>query len=217
MLETARNQSCPIAQASTPEIYGDPLQHPQIESYWGNVNPIGPRTCYNEGKRAAETLCSDFKRQHGTDARIVRIFNTYCPRMDASDGCVASNFIVQALRGDPITLFGDGSQTRLFCFVDDFVDGLMKVMQSDILGLGPINLGTPSEYFNADLAKAIIDLTQSQSRLTYMDLPMDDPQRRKPDIEYAQNLLGWSPHVRLFDGLQRAVRFFEAEHTRQST
>lgn len=211
MLDLAQKLHCPMVQASTSEIYGDPLQHPQSEAYWGNVNPIGPRSCYDEGKRSAETLCFDYNRQYGTQAKVVRIFNTYGPRMSQSDGRVVSNFIVQALKNDPITLYGTGEQTRSFCYVDDLVSGIVAMMNSDRAGIGPVNLGNPNECSVHELAKTITALTGSSAEFVYEDLPVDDPHRRKPDITRAQDLLGWKPTVNLHDGLAQTIAYFEAQ------
>ncbi|BDV43411.1 NAD-dependent dehydratase [Geotalea uraniireducens] len=207
MLGLAKRVKARILQASTSEVYGDPEVHPQPESYWGHVNPIGIRSCYDEGKRVAETLMMDYHRQNGVDVRIVRIFNTYGPRMAVNDGRVVSNFIVQALRGEDITVFGDGSQTRSFCYVDDLVDGLVRMMECDE-GPGPVNLGNPAENSILEFARQIVSLTGSQSRIVYAPLPADDPKQRQPDISLARHLLGWEPAVPLTVGLQRTIEYF---------
>ena len=214
MLGLAKRVKARIFQASTSEVYGDPVVHPQVESYWGNVNPIGPRSCYDEGKRCAETLFFDYHRQHRLDIRVARIFNTYGPRMHPNDGRVVSNFITQALRGDDITIFGDGMQTRSFCYVDDLIDGMMRFMDlpSGPDGQpgepGPINLGNPVEFTMLELAKAVTRLTNSSSKLVFMPLPTDDPLQRKPDITLAQNKLGWTPSISLEAGLQKTISYF---------
>jgi len=210
MLGLAKRLRVPILLASTSEVYGDPLMHPQTEDYWGNVNPIGIRSCYDEGKRCAETLFFDYWRQHDLPIKVVRIFNTYGPRMQPNDGRVVSNFIVQALQGSALTLYGDGSQTRSFCFVDDLVDGLMKMMNSPVDCVGPINLGNPVEFTIAQLAQQVLTLTQSTSELRYLPLPSDDPQQRKPDISKATSLLSWTPSVPLESGLRSTVSWFAA-------
>lgn len=207
MLELARTHSSKILQASTSEVYGDPEVHPQHEGYWGHVNPIGPRSCYDESKRCAETLFFDYHRQYGLPIRVVRIFNTYGPRMHPQDGRVVSNFIVQALKGEPITIYGDGSQTRSFCYVDDLIEGFIKVMDSSITG--PINLGNPVEFTILDLAKLVLQMTKSSSPLVFKPLPQDDPQQRRPDITLAQQQLGWRPHVSLEEGLSRTIGDFQ--------
>jgi len=207
MLELAMACGARLLQASTSEVYGDPDVHPQTEAYRGNVNPIGPRACYDEGKRCAETLCFDYLRQHGQSIRVARIFNTYGPRMLPDDGRVVSNFIVQALRGEPITLYGDGLQSRSFCFVDDTIDGLVRLMESD--AVGPVNLGNPHEISMRELAECVIRLTHSRSRITYRPLPADDPRRRCPDITQARTRLGWQPRVPLEEGLARTVHHFQ--------
>ena len=193
-----------MMQASTSEVYGDPLVHPQTENYWGNVNPIGPRSCYDEGKRVAETLCHDYRQQHGVDARIVRIFNTYGPRTALQDGRVVSNFITQALAGEDITIFGDGSQTRSFCYVSDLIRGFLAMMEIESVD-GPINMGNPTETSIVELAETIIELTGSRSKLVFHDLPVDDPVRRNPDITRARSILGWEPSVSLRDGLRLTI------------
>ena len=207
MLGLAKRVRARILQASTSEIYGDPLVHPQKEEYWGNVNPIGQRSCYDEGKRIAETLMMDYHRQNRVDTRIARIFNTYGPRMMENDGRVVSNFIVQALRGEPLTLYGAGDQTRSFCYVDDLVEALMRLMAADDLH-EPINLGNPVEFTIKDLAGEVVDICQSKSTVKYMPLPNDDPKQRQPDITRARKLLGWSPKVQLREGLTRTAAYF---------
>ncbi len=209
MLGLAKRTRARILQASTSEVYGDPTVHPQPESYLGNVNPIGPRACYDEGKRCAETLFFDYHRQHAVRIKVARIFNTYGPRMRPDDGRVVSNFIVQALRGDDITLYGTGSQTRAFCFVDDLVEGLIRLMATDDAVTGPINLGNPQEIPVLALATRIIALTGSRSRIVTQDLPIDDPMQRCPDISQAQTVLGWTPHIGLDSGLLRTIGYFE--------
>jgi UDP-glucuronate decarboxylase len=208
MLGLAKRVRARVLQASTSEVYGDPAEHPQREEYWGHVNPIGPRACYDEGKRVAETLCFDYHRQNGVDIRVVRIFNTYGPRMLEDDGRVVSNFVVQALLGKDITLYGDGQQTRSFCYVDDLVDGLTAMMDQ-VAVVGPINLGNPSEFTIRELAEQVIALTGTKSRIISRGLPPDDPTRRRPDITLARSLLGWEPKVALRDGLIKTIAFFE--------
>jgi len=208
MLGLAKRVKAKILQASTSEVYGDPAEHPQTESYWGNVNPIGPRACYDEGKRCAETLFFDYRRQHRLNIRVARIFNTYGPRMSLRDGRVVSGFIVQALTGEPITVFGDGRQTRSFCYVDDMVDGLIALMAAPDEVSGPVNLGNPNEFTMLELAETIIALTGSRSRLVFGPLPEDDPARRQPDIALARRVLGWQPSVPLEDGLRRTIDHF---------
>jgi UDP-glucuronate decarboxylase len=208
MLGLAKRLGCRILQASTSEVYGDPHQHPQTESYWGNVNPIGLRSCYDEGKRCAETLFFDYHRQHGLETKVVRIFNTYGPRMHPADGRVVSNFIMQALRGDDITIYGDGHQTRSFCYVDDLVDGLMRMMASPPEFLGPVNIGNPVEFTIRELAELVIEMTGSRSSLIQMPLPADDPTQRCPDITLAKQNLDWSPRVQLRDGLEQTISYF---------
>ena len=210
MLGLAKRTKAKVLQASTSEVYGDPMVHPQTEDYRGNVNPLGPRACYDEGKRCAETLFFDYHRQHSTRIKVVRIFNTYGPRMHPNDGRVVSNFIVQALRGENITLFGDGMQTRAFCFVDDLVGGLMSMMATGDDITGPINLGNPVEMPVRSLAETILALTSSRSRIAYCPLPQDDPTRRRPDITRARQLLGWEPKVSLREGLSRSLDYFRA-------
>ncbi len=208
MLGLAKRLGCRILQASTSEVYGDPTVHPQTEEYWGNVNPIGPRSCYDEGKRCAETLFFDYHRQHRLPIKVARIFNTYGPRMHPADGRVVSNFIVQALRGEPITIYGDGAQTRSFCYVDDLIDGLVRLMGSPGEVTGPINIGNPVEFTMLELAEQVIALTGSGSRLIHTELPADDPRQRKPDITKARNLLGWEPKTALAEGLGWTVDYF---------
>ena len=209
VLGLAKRIKARVLQASTSEVYGNPSVHPQVESYWGNVNPIGPRACYDEGKRCAETLFFDYHRQHGLEIKVARIFNTYGPRMHPSDGRVVSNFIVQALRGQPITLYGDGAQTRAFCYVDDLVDGLVRLMRSPTGFTGPVNLGNPGEFTILELANVIIKLTGSKSKILMKELPQDDPERRKPDISLARSTLDWSPRVPLEEGLTKTIDYFE--------
>jgi UDP-glucuronate decarboxylase len=208
MLGLAKRTHARILQASTSEVYGDPELHPQPESYWGNVNPIGVRSCYDEGKRCAETLFFDYRRQHRLPIKVARIFNTYGPRMLANDGRVVSNFIVQALEGRDITIYGDGSQTRSFCYVDDLVDGLIRLMESDEQVTGPINLGNPGEFSIRELAEKVVALVGSDSKLVYEPLPQDDPTQRQPDITQAKAVLGWEPKVKLDQGLPKAVEYF---------
>jgi UDP-glucuronate decarboxylase len=209
MLGLAKRVKAKILQASTSEVYGDPEVHPQREDYWGRVNPIGPRSCYDEGKRCAETLFFDYLRQHKLRIKVVRIFNTYGPRMQPNDGRVVSNFIVQALRGEPITLYGDGLQTRSFCYVDDLIDGLVKMMGSDADLTGPVNMGNPIEVTMVELAECVLQLTGSRSRLVYLPLPQDDPKQRMPDIGLARTSLGWVPRVCLEDGLKETIAYFK--------
>ena len=209
MLGLAKRVKATILQASTSEVYGNPSIHPQVESYWGNVNPIGPRACYDEGKRCAETLFFDYHRQHGLEIKVARIFNTYGPRMHPNDGRVVSNFIVQALRGEPITIYGEGAQTRSFCYVDDLVEALILLMGSPDGMTGPVNLGNPEEYTVLELAQFIVKLTNSKSKIIRKDLPKDDPERRKPDISLAKTTLGWSPKVKLEDGLTKTIAYFD--------
>jgi UDP-glucuronate decarboxylase len=210
MLGLAKRIGAKILQASTSEVYGDPVEHPQTEAYWGNVNPIGLRACYDEGKRCAETLFFDYHRQHRIRIKVARIFNTYGPRMHPDDGRVVSNFIVQALRGRPITIYGDGQQTRSFCYVDDMVRALGLLMQSADELTGPVNFGNPAETTVLDVARRIVDLTGSSSRIVFRELPSDDPRRRKPDISQAVARLGWRPHTALDEGLRRTIAYFEA-------
>ncbi|CCE09390.1 putative sugar nucleotide dehydratase [Bradyrhizobium sp. STM 3843] len=208
MLGLAKRLGCRILQASTSEVYGDPSIHPQQESYWGNVNPIGPRSCYDEGKRCAETLFFDYHRQHGLEIKVARIFNTYGPRMHPADGRVVSNFIIQALKGEGITLYGDGSQTRSFCYVDDLIGGLISLMESPDGFTGPVNLGNPTEFTMKELAQLIIAETSSSSPLVNRPLPQDDPKQRKPDITLAQKQLGWNPKIPLEEGLKPTTAYF---------
>jgi len=210
MLGLAKRTGARILQASTSEVYGDPEVHPQREDYWGNVNPIGIRSCYDEGKRCAETLFMDYYRQHGVQTKIVRIFNTYGPKMHPNDGRVVSNFIVQALKGNDITIYGDGSQTRSFCYVDDLVNGLIAMMATEGSVTGPINLGNPAELSVGELASSIIKLSGSDSKITFKPIPEDDPRRRKPDISQASNLLGWEPNIELTSGLKKTIAYFES-------
>lgn len=216
MLGLAKRLGARIFQASTSEVYGDPSVHPQPENYWGNVNPIGPRSCYDEGKRCAETLFFDYHRQHGLDIRVARIFNTYGPRMHPNDGRVVSNFIMQALRNQDITLYGDGDQTRSFCYVDDLIEGFLRFMdlpagEDDTPGFpGPINLGNPGEFTIRQLAEKIIELTGSSSKMIYLPLPSDDPKQRQPDITVAREKLGWEPNVALEQGLMRTIKYFDS-------
>jgi len=210
MLGLAKRLNIPILQASTSEVYGDPSVHPQTEDYNGNVNPIGPRACYDEGKRCAETLFFDYRRQHGLRIKVARIFNTYGPNMHPNDGRVVSNFIVQALKGEPITLYGDGSQTRSFCYVDDLIDGFVRLMDSPDDLTGPVNLGNPGEFTIRELAEQVIDLTGSGSKLVHQPLPSDDPSQRCPDISLAKQQLGWEPKIPLAEGLKRTIPYFEA-------
>ena len=209
MLGLAKRLRARIFQASTSEVYGDPSVHPQTEEYWGNVNPIGPRSCYDEGKRCAETLFFDYYRQHKLDIRVARIFNTYGPRMHPNDGRVVSNFIVQALKGQDITLYGDGEQTRSFCYVDDLIDAFVAYMDKEGDLPGPINLGNPTEFTMKQLAAEVLDLTGSTSKLAHRPLPSDDPKQRQPNIDKAKNLLGWQPTVQLRDGLKKTIAYFD--------
>jgi len=209
MLGLAKRLKIKILQASTSEIYGNPLEHPQTEDYWGNVNTTGPRACYDEGKRCAETLFFDYYRQHNLNIKVVRIFNTYGPRMHPDDGRVVSNFILQALRGEDITVYGDGSQTRSFCYVDNLVEGIIKMMNSDDRFTGPVNLGNPVETTVLDLAKLVIDLTGSTSKIIFRDLPIDDPEKRKPDITLARKKLKWNPTIDLERGLELTTKYFK--------
>jgi UDP-glucuronate decarboxylase len=209
MLGLAKRIRAKILQASTSEVYGDPEVHPQQETYWGRVNPIGPRSCYDEGKRCAETLFFDYRRQHNLSIKVARIFNTYGPRMRPNDGRVVSNFIVQALTNQPITIFGDGQQTRSFCYVDDLIDGLVKFMGTEDDVIGPINLGNPIEFTMIELAKFVIELTGSKAAINFKPLPIDDPRQRQPDITLARDALGWAPSVQLRDGLIKTIAYFE--------
>ena len=211
MLGLAKRLRVPILQASTSEVYGDPEVHPQPEDYWGKVSPIGPRACYDEAKRVAETLFFDYHRQHGLDIRVARIFNTYGPRMAADDGRVVSNFIVQALRGEPLTIYGDGSQTRSFCYVDDLVSGLIALMENASNEPGPVNLGNPGEFTMLELASLVLDMTGSSSPIEHRDLPADDPKQRQPNIDKAKKVLGWEPSVPLRDGLKKTIDYFQSQ------
>lgn len=209
MLGLAKRLKCKIFQASTSEVYGDPSVIPQAEAYWGNVNPIGPRSCYDEGKRCAETLFFDYHRQHKLQVKVARIFNTYGPRMHPNDGRVVSNFIVQALKGKPITIYGDGSQSRAFCYVDDLIEGCIKMMDSSPDVTGPINLGNPCEFTVKELAEMTLELTGSNSKLVFCPLPADDPKRRRPNISRARELIGWQPTLPLSEGLPRTIAYFQ--------
>jgi UDP-glucuronate decarboxylase len=209
VLDLALRLKARVFQASTSEVYGDPEQHPQQESYWGRVNPIGPRSCYDEGKRCAETLYFDYHRQYNLDIKVVRIFNTYGPRMHPNDGRVVSNFIVQALKGENITMYGTGSQTRSFCYVDDLIEGFVRMMATEKGVTGPINLGNPGEFTMLELAEKVIQLTGSKSKLVFMPLPTDDPKQRQPDITLAKENLGWQPKVNLEDGLKETISYFK--------
>ncbi|HEY8593665.1 MAG TPA: UDP-glucuronic acid decarboxylase family protein [Devosiaceae bacterium] len=209
MLGLAKRVKAPILQASTSEVYGDPEQHPQSETYWGHVNPIGPRSCYDEGKRCAETLFFDYRRQHGLQTKVVRIFNTYGPNMHPNDGRVVSNFIVQALKGEPITIYGSGEQTRSFCYVDDLVDGMIRMMGTSPETTGPVNLGNPAEITVRALAELVIEMTNSRSSIVHHPLPVDDPRRRQPDISLARKLLGWEPKVGIREGLGATIAYFD--------
>lgn len=208
LLRLARDTGAIIIQASTSEIYGDPMESPQRETYWGNVNPIGIRSCYDEGKRAAETLCFDYKRQFNVDSRVIRIFNTYGPNMSIDDGRVVSNFIVQAIRGEPITIYGDGKQTRSFCYVSDLVDGIYKLLMLKQKIESPINLGNPNEFTMIELAQKVIDLTKSKSKIIYEKLPLDDPRNRRPDISLAKKMLSWEPSIDINDGINLSIDYF---------
>ena len=213
MLGLAKRIGAKILQASTSEVYGDPSVHPQTESYWGNVNPIGPRSCYDEGKRCAETLFFDYYRQHKMPIKVVRIFNTYGPRMDPKDGRVVSNFIVQALRGKDITIYGDGKQSRSFCYVNDLIEAMVCMMSTGPDTTGPINIGNPREFTMLELANQVIELTGSRSSIIYQPLPEDDPRQRQPDISKAWTVLGWHPHIQLTEGLKRTIEYFKSiEH-----
>jgi len=209
MLGLAKRVKARIFQASTSEVYGDPEVHPQPEEYWGRVNPIGIRSCYDEGKRCAETLFFDYHRQHNLDIKVARIFNTYGPRMHPNDGRVVSNFIVQALKGQDITIFGDGSQTRSFCYVDDLIEGFIRLMNTEPGFTGPVNLGNPGEFTMLELAEKVIELTGSKSKLTFMPLPQDDPKQRQPNIELAKAKLGWEPTIKLEEGLRKTINYFK--------
>lgn len=208
MLGLAKRLRARILQASTSEVYGDPDVHPQPESYWGRVNPIGLRSCYDEGKRCAETLFFDYWRQHRLEIKVMRIFNTYGPRMHPNDGRVVSNFIVQAIKGEPITIYGDGSQTRSFCYVDDLIDGMIRLMGSPVDFTGPVNIGNPGEFTMIELAEMVLHLVGGPSQITFMPLPQDDPKQRQPDIRLAKKQLGWQPTVSLEDGLKETIRYF---------
>jgi len=208
MLGLAKRVRARILQASTSEVYGDPEVHPQVETYWGRVNPVGPRSCYDEGKRCAETLFFDYQRQHALEVKVVRIFNTYGPRMHPDDGRVVSNFVVQALRGEDLTIYGDGSQTRSFCYVDDLIDGFLLMMDSEKGFHGPVNLGNPGEFTMLELADKVLRITGSKSRVVHKPLPPDDPRQRQPDITLAKTKLGWQPKVALDDGLKETVAYF---------
>ena len=209
MLGMAKRVKARILQASTSEVYGDPAVHPQTEDYWGNVNPIGIRSCYDEGKRVAETLFMDYHRQNNVDIRIVRIFNTYGPRMLMNDGRVVSNFIVQALKGEDITIYGDGSQTRSFCYVDDLIEGFVRMMNQDKI-IGPVNIGNPGEFTMLELAKEVLELTGSKSKIVYKPLPGDDPKMRRPNIDLAKSALGWEPTIPLRQGLEKTIVYFDS-------
>ena len=209
MLDLATESGAKIMQFSTSEIYGNPAVHPQTEDYWGNVNPIGLRSCYDEGKRCAETLCFDYHRQAGTQIKVIRIFNTYGPAMDPNDGRVVSNFIIQALKGEDITIYGDGSQTRSFCYVEDLIDGMVRMMNSRDGFPGPVNIGNPGEYTIRELAEIVIELTGSKSKLVFEDLPADDPQQRKPVIDLAKKELGWAPTTELREGMLQTIEYFK--------
>jgi UDP-glucuronate decarboxylase len=209
MLDLASQTGARILQASTSEIYGDPEVHPQTEDYWGKVNPIGIRSCYDEGKRCAETLFFDYHRQYGVEIKVMRIFNTYGPRMDTNDGRVVSNFIVQALKGSDITIYGDGTQTRSFCYVDDLITGMITLMNSSSEVVGPINIGNPVEFSISELVSEILRLTKSKSKVVYLPLPEDDPRQRQPEITQAKKILGWEPRIQLTEGLTRTIEYFE--------
>ena len=217
MLGLAKRLKCPIFQASTSEVYGDPAIHPQTEDYWGNVNPIGPRSCYDEGKRCAETLFFDYHRQHKLEIKVARIFNTYGPRMHPNDGRVVSNFIVQALKGEPITIYGDGRQTRSFCYVDDLIEGFVRLMNSPKNVTGPINLGNPGEFTMLQLAELAIEMTGSKSTLAFQPLPQDDPKQRQPNITAAAQFLEWKPTVSLREGLWKTILYFDGLMTQALT
>ncbi len=210
MLDLAKEANAKLLQASTSEVYGDPFEHPQKETYWGNVNCIGIRSCYDEGKRCAETLCMDYHRQNGVKIRVVRIFNTYGPNMHPNDGRVVSNFIVQALKNEPITIYGDGNQTRSFQYIDDLVDGMIKMMENEDGFIGPVNLGNPNEFTIKELAEKVLkSISESQSKIIYKELPVDDPKQRKPDISLAYERLGWRPEIKLEQGLIKAIEYFK--------
>lgn len=210
MLGLAKRLGCKVFQASTSEVYGDPSVHPQPETYWGNVNPIGPRSCYDEGKRCAETLFFDYHRQHDIEIKVVRIFNTYGPRMHPNDGRVVTNFIVQALNGHPITIYGDGTQTRSFCYVDDLIEGFLRLMDTDNNVTGPINIGNPGEFTMLELAEMVVDLTGSKSKISFRPLPTDDPKKRRPDITQAKSILNWEPRINLRAGLEKTIQYFQS-------
>lgn len=209
MLEMARKHDATVLQFSTSEVYGDAQVHPQPETYWGNVNPDGIRSCYDEGKRAAETLCFDYHRQYGVKIKIIRIFNTYGPKMDPEDGRVISNFVNQALRGEDITVYGDGKQTRSFCYVDDLIEGIVRMMNSPAEVTGPVNLGNPGEFTMLELAEEVLRQTGSGSKLVFHELPKDDPKQRRPDIAKAKQLLGWEPHIPLREGLAKVIEYYK--------
>lgn len=209
MLGLAKRLKCRIFQASTSEVYGDPSVHPQTEDYWGNVNPIGPRSCCDEGKRCAETLFFDYYRQHKLEIKVARIFNTYGPRMHPNDGRVVSNFVVQALKGEPITIYGDGSQTRSFCYVDDLIEGFIKLMNGPVELTGPVNLGNPCEFSILELAELTVEMTGSKSKLVFLQLPADDPKQRQPNIDKARRYLGWQPTISLEEGLRHTISYFD--------
>jgi UDP-glucuronate decarboxylase len=209
LLGLAKRTDARIVHASTSEVYGDPQVHPQTEDYWGHVNPIGIRSCYDEGKRVAETLCFDYQRQHDIDVRVMRIFNTYGPRMAANDGRVVSNFIVQALAGDAITVYGEGEQTRSFCYADDLIDGMLSLMAADSVD-GPVNMGNPHEFTVIELARMVIEMTQSPSMIINLDLPLDDPKQRRPDISKAKSILNWEPKIQLEEGLAKTIQYFKS-------
>ncbi len=208
MLGLAKRTGAKILQASTSEVYGDPEQHPQTEEYWGNVNPIGPRSCYDEGKRCAETLFFDYHRQNGVKIKVMRIFNTYGPRMHPEDGRVVSNFIMQSLTGQPITIYGDGQQTRSFCYVDDLIEGMIRLMNSPEEVTGPINIGNPGEFTIRELAEKVVEMVGADAELVFRDLPVNDPMQRKPDIAKARSILGWEPTISLEDGLEKTIAYF---------
>lgn len=210
MLELAKKYNATLLQFSTSEVYGDALVHPQAENYWGNVNPDGIRSCYDEGKRCAETLCFDYNREFGTHIKVIRIFNTYGPNMDPKDGRVVSNFILQALANENITIYGNGTQTRSFCYVDDLIDGIVAMMNSGSDFMGPVNLGNPGEFTMLELAQKVITMTESQSKLTFCPLPGDDPKQRRPDITLAKEKLGWEPTILLDEGLEKTISYYKA-------
>lgn len=211
MLGLAKRIKCPILQASTSEVYGDPTVHPQVEDYWGNVNPIGPRACYDEGKRCAETLFFDYHRQHKVSIKVMRIFNTFGPRMHENDGRVVSNFIIQALRGEPISIYGTGAQTRSFCYVDDLIEAALRLMRTPANMTGPVNVGNPVECTILDLATKVIEMTGSASKIVFQKQPDDDPKQRRPDITLAQSSLGWEPRVSVHEGLERTIAYFRRQ------